>query len=153
MAGDGGDWTRHALDVLDASVQRAGGARRAIVEVLGAEGGCLTADEVAERLRERGRPVGMASVYRALTLLAELGLVQPVPIGQGPVRYDLVAPSGGHHHHHLVCDRCGRLAPFMDGELEAAIERAGARLPYRVDWHDLTFRGLCPTCSRAPRRG
>lgn len=152
MARRATDWTRHALGVLDANGHRTGGARTAVIELMGAQGGCLTADEVAERLRERGKPIGMASVYRALTLMADLGLLQRVPLGPGPVRYDLVEPAG-EHHHHLVCDRCGRMTPFEDGGLEALIEQLSARVAYRVESHDVTLRGTCPSCSSAAEAG
>ena len=85
---------------------RAGGARAAVIEALGRHGGCLDADELVARLRRQRKRVGVASVYRALGLLAELGLLQRVPVAGGSARYELVGP-GGDHHHHLVCDDCG----------------------------------------------
>ncbi len=129
---------------------RAGEARSAVVELLGREGGCLTADEVAERLREDGRRVGTASVYRALGLLADLGLIQRAPLGEGPVRYELVRPHAGHHHH-LVCDRCGRTQTFEDPKLEAAIDQLAERVEYAVEAHDVTLRGACPQCASTER--
>lgn len=84
--------------------------------------------------------------------MADLGLLQRVPLGPGPVRYDLVEPAG-EHHHHLVCDRCGRMTPFEDGGLEALIEQLSARVAYRVESHDVTLRGTCPSCSSAAEAG
>ncbi len=148
----GESWTEHALAVLARRRYRAGEARSAVVELLGRHGGCLTADEVAGRLREDGRQVGAASVYRALGLLTDLGLLQRAPLGDGPVRYELVRPDADHHHH-LVCDRCGRTSTFEDTTLEEAIEGLAERVDYAVEAHDVTLRGACPQCAWRERGG
>lgn len=142
-------WTDHALRTLARSGYRAGGARSAVIEVLGREHGCLTAEEVIERLSRGGRRVGTASVYRALGLLSELGLLHRVPLAGGPVRFDLAGEGAGDHHHHLVCERCGRTATFGDARLEATIARLAQDVDYAVDTHDVTLRGTCPRCARA----
>jgi Fur family ferric uptake transcriptional regulator len=138
-------WRARVADVLGREGHRAGGARRAVVDLLAKEGGCVDADAVTERLRERGEKVGTASVYRALGLLTELGLLQRVSLPEGPARFELVLP-GGHHHHHLVCERCGRTSPFHDEGLERAIDAAGKRSSFEVSSHEITLRGECGRC-------
>lgn len=145
-------WIDHALSVLAEHGHRAGGARSAVVEHLGREGGCLTAEEVATGLRQEGRQAGPASVYRALNLLSDLGLLYRAALGDAPIRYDLVDP-GAAHHHHLVCERCGRTVTFADAKLEAAIDQVSERVGYVVDSHDVTLRGTCGDCAaRGERR-
>lgn len=141
-------WIARAFSVLGDAGYRAGGARTAVVEAIGREGGCLSADEVSARLRSDGKRVGTASVYRALAVLTELGALHGVSMPGAPLRYELVLP-GGHHHHHVVCDTCGETASFEDPALEAAIERLSSRVAYEVDAHEVTLRGRCPACSRA----
>lgn len=147
----GEQWTEHALRVLAAQGHRAGGARRAVVEFLGSHGGCVTAEEVVANLRDDERRAGPASVYRALNLLSDLGLLHRATVGDAPVRYDLVLP-GSHHHHHIVCERCGRTVTFEDPKLEAAIDEVSARVGYVVDSHDVTLRGACSDCAETPAR-
>lgn len=120
----------------------------AVVDLLGRQDCCLTAHEIAERLRGEERPVGIASVYRALELLDQLRLVQKLDTGEGVSRYEPVQPGGGHHHH-VVCEACGQVAAFEDHPLEQAIARLSSRLDYAVDAHDVVLRGTCPGC-RAP---
>src|SRR5688572_8457772 len=98
------NWTEHAIGALQKGGYRAGGARSAVVEVLGEEGGCLSAEEVSDRMRASGRRAGTASIYRALNVLTELGVLHGVSMAGAPVRYELVLP-GGDHHHHAVCER------------------------------------------------
>jgi len=141
-------WSDHAFAVLEEHGHRAGGARAAVVETLGRHGGCVDADALVATLRRERKRVGVASVYRALALLAELGLLQRVPVAGGSARYELAGP-GGDHHHHLVCDDCGATAPFEDDALERAIGRLSRRTAYAVQAHDVTLHGTCPDCQRS----
>lgn len=138
-------WRKRVGETLGHAGHRTGGARAAVVDLLAREGGCVDADSVAGRLKARGEKVGTASVYRALGLLTELGLLQRVSFPDAPARFELVVP-GGHHHHHLVCDRCGQTAPFHDENLERAIEAAGSRSAYEVSAHEIVLRGTCERC-------
>jgi Fur family ferric uptake transcriptional regulator len=117
-----------------------------VVEALGRRSCLVTASQLADDMRAEGRDVGLATVYRTLELLDELGLVQRLEAGEGPVGYEPAGPSG-EHHHHLVCVRCERVVPFADEGLERAIARAARRVEGRVDAHDVTLRGLCPPCA------
>jgi Fur family transcriptional regulator, ferric uptake regulator len=119
-----------------------------VVELIGKQDCVLTAHEIADELRRRGREVGTATVYRTLELLEELKLVQRLDVGGTSARYEPALPGGEHHHHHLVCDRCGRVTPFEDPRLERAIESLASRLDYRVGDHDVILKGKCPTCAR-----
>lgn len=141
-------WADHAFSILAESGHRTGGARSAVIESLGRHGGCLDADELVARVRRNRKRVGVASVYRALGLLAELGLLQRVPVAGGSARYELVGP-GGDHHHHLVCDDCGATSAFEDEALERAIVRLSGRTEYAVQAHDVTLHGTCPDCQRS----
>jgi Fur family ferric uptake transcriptional regulator len=141
-------WKEHAFAVLSERGHRAGRGRAAVVEALDRRGGCLDADELVETLRSEGASVGLASVYRALSLLSELGVLQRVAVAGGSARYELVGP-GGDHHHHLVCDDCGATKPFEDDALERAIGRISKRADYTVQAHDVTLHGICPDCQRS----
>jgi Fur family ferric uptake transcriptional regulator len=132
--------------VLRRAGHRSSRPRAAVVEALARRSCLVTAPRLAEEMRAEGRDVGIATVYRTLELLDELGLVRRLEAGEGPVGYEPAGPRG-EHHHHLVCDRCERAVPFEDEALERAIARAARRLEGRVDGHDVTLRGLCPPCA------
>lgn len=139
------DWQQHTLATLSAAGHRKGGARNAVVELLADQDCALTAQEIDDRLRETGRAVGRASVYRILELLTEMKLVQRIDVGQGIARYERHQPDGDHHHH-LVCDNCGTVEPFEDPSLEQAIEQVSQRLSFAVDEHDVVLHGACSDC-------
>jgi Fur family ferric uptake transcriptional regulator len=139
-------WTEHALQQLGDAGYRRGGARRAVVEHLGAQSCAVSALDVETALRGSGRAVGRASVYRVLEQLEALRLVSRLEVGDGTTRYEPSHP-GGEHHHHLVCDSCGRVTPFEDPELEKVVERVASRMPFSVAEHDIVLHGQCGSCS------
>jgi Fur family transcriptional regulator, ferric uptake regulator len=139
------NWSELAKEALGEAGQRSGGARTAVVDLLAGQDCCLSAQEIAERLRSRGTRVGTASVYRALDLLHGIGLVQRIEVGEGGARYEPVIP-GGEHHHHVLCDSCGTLSAFEDEGLERAIGRLAKRLRHSVSGHDVLIHGRCARC-------
>lgn len=138
-------WSESALTTLRSASGRNGGARRLVVELLGAQDCCLSAQEIHDALRVKESRVGIASVYRALEAMDELGLVQRVDLGDGVARFE-PAHADGDHHHHLVCDDCGKVEPFEDAGLESAIERLAGGRGYSVAAHDVVLRGACEDC-------
>jgi Fur family ferric uptake transcriptional regulator len=139
------EWRRRAEEALERSGRRSGGARRAVVDLLARQDCCLSAREISDQLGTGGKRIGIASVYRALEALDELGLVQRLDRGEGGSLYEAVIP-GGEHHHHAVCELCGRVTAFEDPSLERAIERLARRLDHTVSGHDVVIRGSCPRC-------
>ena len=148
MAALTGTWTEETLADLGEAGYRSGGARRAVIELLGRQDCCLTAQEIFDGLRAEGRTVGLASVYRVLELLSEKGFVQRIDVGAGTTRFEPLHRSG-EHHHHLVCDDCGKVEAFADEELERAMRRVEGRTGYSVAGHDIVLRGACRDCRAA----
>jgi Fur family transcriptional regulator, ferric uptake regulator len=141
-------WSERALAHMRSESGRSGGARRAVVEYLGRQDCCLSAQEIYDRVRAGGARLGLASVYRALDGLDELGLVQRVDLGDGVSRFER-ADARGEHHHHLVCGDCGKVEPFEDPALEAAIVSVAGGRGYDVAAHDVVLRGACGDCRAA----
>jgi Fur family ferric uptake transcriptional regulator len=146
----GTTWAAHAAGRLAAAGYRRGGARSAVIELLDRQTCALTAHDIEAGLREGGRAVGRASVYRVLDELAGLGLLNRVEVGQGMARYEPARP-GGDHHHHMVCDACGDVFPFADDELERTIDRLADRIAFDVAEHDIVLHGACADCRQTAR--
>ncbi|HZQ64924.1 MAG TPA: Fur family transcriptional regulator [Gaiellaceae bacterium] len=147
---DLGSWADATMAALLSKGRRNSGARRAVVELLGRQHCCLTAQEIFDELRSGGRRVGIASVYRALEQLTRDGFVQRIEVGDGSSRFEPIH-SGGEHHHHLVCDDCGKVEAFADDELERALAKVELRTGYSVAAHDVVLRGACRDCAPAGR--
>src|SRR5579884_4145754 len=133
-------WSDQVHLTLRAAGLRHAEARDRVVELLAAEPCALSAVEIEAALSARGKRVGLASIYRALELLSEHGLVERVAVGPGVTRFERSLPGGEQHHHHLVCERCGRLVAFDDPVLERAIDGVSRRLGVRVEHHEVLLR-------------
>ena len=138
-------WEERTHDALRDAGYRVGAARRAVVSVLARRDCCLTVPEIVEALGAQGRTVGIASVYRVVDLLTEKQLVQKIDLGDGRARYER-AELADEHHHHLVCNECGRVEPFADETLEAALRRVEEDTRFAVASHDVLLRGACDDC-------
>lgn len=132
-------WMAHSTQVLRRAGLRASAGRTAVVELLGRQSCLLTAQEIADQLREQGSAGSTATVYRALETLHDLGLVRRFD-ADGLARYEPVDPSG-EHHHHIVLDPSGDVVPFDDAELERAISGIGQRLGLVLTSHEVILRG------------
>lgn len=137
-------WLEQAHRSLASGGSRAGGARDEVMELLAREECLLSAQEIHDVLRDRGRRVGMASVYRTLDLLASHRLIRKVEVA-GVSSFEVVLASG-EHHHHLVCERCGQTIAFEDSDLEHAIDAAQQRLGVPGAEHEVIIHALCPGC-------
>jgi Fur family ferric uptake transcriptional regulator len=140
------DWVSWAADRLAEAGHRRGGARRELLELMGAQPCALSAFEIEDRLAAGPRRVSRASIYRILEELEAVGLVQRVEVGAGITRYEPVRLDHDHHHH-LVCDRCGSLQPFTDDALERAVALASERVDLDVSEHEIVLHGTCRDCS------
>ncbi|MEA2323779.1 MAG: Fur family transcriptional regulator, ferric uptake regulator [Solirubrobacteraceae bacterium] len=145
MPANGGTWSELAEARLSEAGFRRGGARTSVIALLDAQSCALSAYEIEAKLREDGRGVGRASVYRTLDQLDGLGLVTRIDVGQGIARYEPNRP-GAEHHHHMVCARCGEVIPFADDELEATIDRVAERVTFEVAEHEIVLHGACADC-------
>ena len=139
------DWVDATTAALTRMGRRNSAARRAVIDLLGRQHCCVTAQEIFDGLRAEGRPVGIASIYRSLEQLTRDGFVQRVDVGAPTSRYEPVQPDG-EHHHHLVCADCGKVEAFADPELEQALHRVEGQTGYAVA-HDVILKGVCKCCA------
>lgn len=118
--------------------------RRLIIRELGALRRYVTAKALHERLSERKPRIGLATIYRTLETLRELGIVATVTQPRGESAY-LFCSSG--HHHHAICTRCGRVddVPCHSAAKYQRILSDGLR--FRLTEHQLEFYGVCARCS------
>jgi Fe2+ or Zn2+ uptake regulation protein len=131
------------IDALDLAGYRLTGPRRVVASLISAHGGHFTASELAAAARERRLGVSRATLFRALDLLTELGVVERLDLPTGEHAY---VPCARAHHHHLVCSRCGRAADVEDAGVAEAVAEMARRSGYRIDSHRLELFGLCRHC-------
>lgn len=118
----------------------------AVEAVLADATGFRSAQDLHAELRRRGEPVGLTTVYRHLTHLAEGGSVDMLHTDDGESVYRLCGSQA--HHHHVVCRRCGASVEVDGPEVEAWAARVTTRAGYTDVSHRLELFGTCPSCAR-----
>ena len=125
---------------------RATRQRLLVLETLAAEPHDATAQEIYSRLRQSGERVGLATVYRTLSLLSEHGVVDEFAHRPGETCYRL---CGQGHHHHLVCARCHAVAELEGCEVDEWLSKAAREHGFSPTGHTLEVTGLCVECQAA----
>lgn len=107
----------------------------------------LSVEQVAQRLREKGEHVGMATVYRTLNLLTDAGLAHEHDFGEGFKRYEHRA--GEARHDHLICTACGKVEEFERPALDELQKEIAHDTGFAPETRRLEIYGLCPACQRS----
>jgi Fur family transcriptional regulator, ferric uptake regulator len=110
--------------------------------------GHFSVDHLLRVLHARGvHEAHMATVYRALPLMVEAGLIQPALVSQGEGQlYE--ATFEREHHDHLVCTGCGSVIEFQSQALEALQREIAERHEFELDYHVHELIGRCKACRR-----
>ena len=111
-----------------------------------------TADELHHAIRKRLPKISLATVYRNVKTLCELGLLKRVDVPGFQTRYDAFLEP----HHHIRCVECGRVddlecCPVCT--VARAAERVAQGTDYEILDHTLEFTGICPNCRKKRKSG
>ncbi len=116
--------------------------RRAVLEALKEAKGHPSAEDIYLIVKKKNPRVALGTVYQALSILEEIGVVGSKHWSESPTRYDLnVEP-----HLDIRCAGCGEVSEISGvelGELEMNIRE---NTPYEVTRTTMVIEGLCPSC-------
>ncbi len=110
----------------------------------------LSAEDLYHQLesQEEGKGISLSTIYRTLKLMARMGILRELELGEGHKHYELNQPYP-HHHHHLICVRCNKTIEFKND----SIFKIGTKTAQKEGYHlldcQLTIHAVCPTCQRA----
>jgi Fur family peroxide stress response transcriptional regulator len=104
-------------------------------------------EALRDRVKEQLPAVSLATIYKTLDVLVELGLASEVPVTGNTKRYD----GNMGRHHHLVCDHCGHVEDYDDMALsKLKLPRTpGGFHPQSLRIH---IHGLCSRCRTTTTR-
>lgn len=110
----------------------------------------LTAEEIYELAKEKYPEIGLATIYRTVQVLVDLGVIDKVSFDDGFVRYELgdAEADSRHHHHHAICLRCGKVISFEGDLLETLEEALYDTMGFVVTDHEVKLTGYCRECAK-----
>lgn len=116
--------------------------RRAVFEALKEAKGHPSAEDIYLIVKKKNPRVALGTVYQALSVLEEIGIVGSKHWSESPTRYDLnVEP-----HLDIRCAGCGGVSEITGVELGELEERIRNNTPYEVTGVTMIIDGLCPAC-------
>ncbi|MFC7344703.1 Fur family transcriptional regulator [Saccharopolyspora griseoalba] len=107
--------------------------------------GHATPEEICKKVQGTAPTVNITTVYRALDLLEQLGLVRHTHLGHGAPTYS----AEEHEHVHLACHRCGRIDEVAIELLDDLGKLLLAERGFELDPTHLALSGTCRTCREA----
>lgn len=119
--------------------------RKAVLEALGESRGHPSAEDVYLIVKRKNPRVALGTVYQALGVLEEIGVIEAKHWSESPTRYDLnVGP-----HVDIRCLRCGEVSEVPGVRFEDLEETIRDATPYEVTRASVVVEGLCPACRDA----
>jgi Fe2+ or Zn2+ uptake regulation protein len=106
----------------------------------------ITADGVAEMAKAEIGTISRQSVYDALNVLIDKGLLRRIqPVGSPALYEDRV----GDNHHHLICRSCARVVDVDCSVGFMPCLTAADDMGFVIDEAEVAYWGRCPECVAA----
>jgi len=119
--------------------------RELVLKVLYENKGHFSTEEIYQLILKSypDTKVGIATIYRTLTLLEEGGLVESIPFDKEGKKYEIGLKK---HHDHLICTKCGKIIEFFDETIEKQQEKVAMRFNFYMTAHTMKILGICKEC-------
>ncbi len=135
---------------LKSSGYRVTQQRALLTELIETHSGHLDAETLYRRAKERDEHISLATVYRTLSLLKNLDLVDELHLSESHHHYE---PKSDAQHYHLVCVRCGKVIEFQSPLVDRLQRAISGRYGFVVSSAQIDFCGYCPDCQREGVKG
>lgn len=121
--------------------------REAIVSFIYKNKGHFTPEEINDALKKKYKDmkIGIATIYRTLTLLEESGMVTSLSFDAQGKKYEFGLTK---HHDHIVCSECGLIKEFYDETIEKRQNEIAKKLNFILEDHHMKLIGICETCQK-----
>lgn len=108
-----------------------------------------TLEEIYLAVRKEEPNIGQTTVYRTIKLLCEADLAREIRLEDGSSRYESNVDRT--HHDHILCQRCGRLVEFVNGDIERLQKQIATEHGFELLGHHLLLFGYCADCLKGGR--
>ena len=98
---------------------------------------------IVEMMQKKSPQTNRATIFRAIQLLSEKGVLTKCEFEEGKLRYEL---SSLPHHHHIVCTTCGKVEDVEGCEISDVEGDLAKRYGFTIRSHKLEFFGQCKKC-------
>ena len=132
--------------IFQATGRRLTSQRRLVLEVLAECEDHVDAEDIYALAKERDPNISLATVYRTLKMLKEVGIVQERLLDREGQKhhYEVAAKA----HYHFTCLECGQVIEFESPLIEQASDDLAEELGVEVVHTRVHLDGYCPDCKQ-----
>ncbi len=138
---------RQRLEEMLAALRQSGHRitpqRMAVMRILAQSREHPDAETIHRHVLPEFPTTSLATVYKTIALLKELGQVLELGFSAWGSRYDGRRPAP---HPHVICTRCGAIADPEYKAMERLASDMAQKSGFIITHHRLDFFGLCPKC-------
>ena len=104
-----------------------------------------SAETIHKALKEDYPTMSLATVYKTLKVLVEVGLVQEINVGEGNFRYDGITTA----HPHIHCINCSKVDDLEGINFDDLNLKVKSNTDYEILSNKIYFYGLCSECKES----
>ncbi len=121
--------------------------RELILNIIYNNSGHFTPEDIYNLIKENHPDIklGIATIYRTLTLLEDANIVSSISFGTQGKKYEFGLKE---HHDHLVCLECGGIEEFFDDTIEKQQEIIAKKFNFKMTNHVMKITGICEDCQK-----
>lgn len=131
------------IQVLHSRGYRVTPQRLIVLDAVCACQGHATLAAIHTAVNEMDPTIDRSTIYRALDVLQEVGLIVETEIGETGKVYRIAGESD---HCHLVCLACGQVLTVNMDEMKPLLQHVRDRYGFELQADHLAFKGLCQAC-------
>lgn len=134
------------ISVLRAKGHRVTPQRLIVLDAICELSAHATIADIQAKVYDLDPTIDRSTIYRALSVLTEVGLIVEAEMGDQGAVYTIAGES---HHHHLICRACGKVITIDQDALIPAVKNIRERYNFHIQPDHLTLKGLCESCLAA----
>ena len=135
--------TNRLAEALHTNGRRITRQRRLVMQVLQDNPGHLEVEAVYALAKASDPNISLPTVYRALAVLKEMGLVEDHTLGEGHAHFEEVPETP---HYHFTCLKCGQVVEFDAPQVMQVVRALSKREGLQVTDVHLFLSGYCARC-------
>ena len=117
--------------------------RLAVLRILAKSEGHPSVEDIFTQVRPIFPTTSLATIYKTVNLLKELGEVVELDFSEEGNRYDGNRP---YPHPHLICTQCKTVVDPDMATINDLSKELAKKTGYEILNHRLDFFGVCPRC-------
>ena len=106
-----------------------------------------SAEYIYDILRHANSNISLATVYRNLNKMAQIGRIKKINGLEDRAHFD----HNTFEHYHFICRKCGRIYDIPCDIAPDIIKKAQEETGFKIESHDIVFNGVCRECSENER--